>query len=141
MLWKRCFWCGKEGKCFWGFQPTLLDVDGIGLLCEPCHERGWPPHAEYLQMLLRPVLKGDPHLAEIVSEFIYPVFNFYALGLSCYKCDPTWVGWVCAVCERHREIKRLRDVLAEWNRRLAANGQLPNGLRLPGQLRVDRVGT
>ena len=31
----------------------LTDVDGIGLLCEPCHVRGWPPHYDYLRELLR----------------------------------------------------------------------------------------
>ena len=35
-----------------------IDIDGVGLLCDPCQERG-PPHAEYLGKILRDKLRGD----------------------------------------------------------------------------------
>ena len=28
------------------------DVDGVGVICEPCYERGYPPHFSYLSRLL-----------------------------------------------------------------------------------------
>ena len=98
--WMRCFWCGKRGKCCLGSEPTLLDCDGIGFLCEPCYERGRPPHAEYLQRLLGPLLNGEPHLALRVSELAYPVCNTPFLGSATCAIHLGWVGSVQCVIEK-----------------------------------------
>ena len=37
-------------------------------------------------------------LAEVVAEFAYPICANPYLGF-CYKCDPSWVGWICPVCD------------------------------------------
>ena len=36
--WLRCSWCAA---------PWLRRIDGIGLLCGPCEDRGCPPHYNY----------------------------------------------------------------------------------------------
>jgi hypothetical protein len=101
--WQRCFWCAQWGKCDPGFAPTLIKVDVIqGLLCETCLERYTPPQGEYLQQILGQQLSGytreGMHLAEVVAQFAYPIYANPNLGF-CYKCDGSWEGWLCPVCD------------------------------------------
>ena len=44
----ECSWCRALEQCSTG----LLDVDGVGVICEPCYRRGYPPHFYYLSRLL-----------------------------------------------------------------------------------------
>ena len=73
--WLQCSWCDRWGMCtpddyrpYW--VPGLTDVDGIGVLCDPCVNRWWPPHAEYLQRLL-PVSRTS---SELIAAYTYPVY-------------------------------------------------------------------
>ena len=56
--WMHCSWCRRPGLC----QPAdhrqwrvhgLWSIGGIGLLCNSCDDHGDPPHARYVQILLR----------------------------------------------------------------------------------------
>ena len=51
----------------------LSDIDGVGLLCDPCQERG-PPHAEYLGKILRHKLTGDSTVFHCIAGFAYSVY-------------------------------------------------------------------
>ena len=45
--WVQCTYCRKWGKCSIDLAPNitpLADVDGIGVLCDPCRDRGGPPN-------------------------------------------------------------------------------------------------
>ena len=44
----NCSWCEALEQC----STRRLDVDGVGVICEPCYERGYPPHFSYLSRLL-----------------------------------------------------------------------------------------
>ena len=73
--WLRCTWCEKWGKCLWDLPPDitpLLDVDGIGVLCDPCYDRGHPPQYDYIQRLLRAKL-GKPAVCKsgLIADFVY----------------------------------------------------------------------
>ena len=61
------------GKCLADLPedvPSLIDVDGIGVLCDPCVERG-PPHYEYLKKILGAKLGDVANLVESIAEFAY----------------------------------------------------------------------
>jgi hypothetical protein len=51
---------------------NIIDVDGIGLLCELCDVRDWPPHYEYLHKLLRAKL-ADKSQVYAIANFAYPI--------------------------------------------------------------------
>ena len=70
----ECCWCRRLGmdsltghRPHW--VPGLTDIDGIGVLCDPCLDRWWPPHAEYLQRLL-PVTRTS---SELIAAYAYPI--------------------------------------------------------------------
>ena len=51
--------------------PSLCDVDGIGVLCDHCLDRGCPPHYDYLKKILDAKLGAAANLVESVAEFAY----------------------------------------------------------------------
>ena len=72
--WLRCTWCTKWGKCLAYPEPyaaSLIDVDGSGVLCDPCYERGWPPHYDKLEMLLAKKLDAASETVRMIAEFAY----------------------------------------------------------------------
>jgi len=48
-----------------------MDVDPIGVLCDPCYERGWPPHYDKVEMLLAKKLEAATENARRIAEFAY----------------------------------------------------------------------
>ena len=85
--WLQCCFCEKWGKCLpdGGLllpddAVALWDVDGAGILCDPCLERGYPPHYDYLKGLLQARLGETPELVECIADFAYP---------TCYR-DSMW---------------------------------------------------
>ena len=69
--WMQCNWCMKWEKCC-----HFVDV-GANILCVPCHEREWPPHAEYLDKLFRAKFgkSGAVEVLDIIARFAYPVIE------------------------------------------------------------------
>ena len=51
--WLQCEYCGKWGKCIHedGVEH-LSDAGPIGPLCDPCNDRGQPPHLRKYSRLL-----------------------------------------------------------------------------------------
>jgi hypothetical protein len=78
--WLRCTWCDKSGKCL-AYPPanvaSLMDVAGIGVLCDPCYERTWPPHYDKVEMLLAKKLDATEN-ARRIAEFAYAPCAEYA---------------------------------------------------------------
>ena len=52
--------------------PRLIDIDGVGVLCDPCSDRQWPPHYDYLDHLLGAKLAG-PTMVYAIANFSYPI--------------------------------------------------------------------
>ena len=77
--WLRCSWCEKWGKCQYNlYLPavSLIDVDGIGVLCDSCFERTPPEpvHYDYLKGLLQKVLSSE--IIERIADIAYePCYN------------------------------------------------------------------
>ena len=110
----RCALCSRWGQCNLVLGEriaSLLDVDGIGVICIPCYERGWPPQYEYVQRLLQP--KMPSHLAATVAAFtcdsIHSIVERIRIvqgapveseSVRCIVCDPSWTGWYCQHCDR-----------------------------------------
>ena len=59
--------------------PGLCDIDGIGLLCDPCNNAGRPPHGRYLQA----VLKVPRSAGELIAAYKYPVYA-EAIGYAAF---------------------------------------------------------
>ena len=59
----------------------MLDVDGIGYLCDPCGYRGCPPHCEFLTNLF-----ARKHLApedlDVIASFAYPVVSEFDAAVA-----------------------------------------------------------
>ena len=55
----------------------LWDVDGPGLLCDPCQVRGEPPHCDYLRKLLRAkfALGGEEYVLRTIAMYAYPLYE------------------------------------------------------------------
>ena len=51
----------------------LWDIDGTGVLCEPCDDRSCPPHYDYLSKMVGPRLSDNPGLIETIAKFAYPI--------------------------------------------------------------------
>ena len=75
----RCSWCNRPGVC--QHMPTdnrqwrmegLWIIGGIGLLCNKCDDYGDPPHARYVQGLLKPRVSITS--AELIAAYTYPVY-------------------------------------------------------------------
>ena len=49
-------------------REPLLDIDGIGVICVQCDERGYPPHHDYLYSLLG----IDWDVVARIAEYAYP---------------------------------------------------------------------
>ena len=84
--WLQCAFCEKWGKCLLAaYLPddavSLVDVDGTGPLCDPCCDRGYPPHYDYLKGLLQARLGETPELVECIADFAYP---------TCYRDSMWW---------------------------------------------------
>ena len=77
--WHNCEYCDRKGVNQGPIpQGTtiLYDVDGVGLLCDPCHDRGWPPHFDYL----RELLKGttiDESAMHTIAMYAYPKYDYW----------------------------------------------------------------
>ena len=74
--WLSCTWCQKKGmNC--GEIPDdvaiLCDIDGIGLLCELCQVRQWPPHYDYVEKLLGAAKLGGKYQVYAIADFAYPI--------------------------------------------------------------------
>ena len=78
--WMQCSWCNVWGRVAWPvdtIQPpiVLFDVDGCGLICEPCYDRGWPPHALYVIHVLRRSRASLPtRVAELIAVYAYAAY-------------------------------------------------------------------
>ena len=63
---------GDDDRPYW--VPGLLDIDGIGVLCDTCDNAACddigPPHARYLQA----ILKVSRPLSELIAAYAYPVY-------------------------------------------------------------------
>ena len=63
-----CTWCGREGQCLWPeylaapHLVSLLDVDGIGPICDRCSDRGRPPQYDDFGGAVEQQVDGNPHL-------------------------------------------------------------------------------
>ena len=57
----------------------LLDVDGLGVICSPCYNRGCPPHYYYLPRLL----KVEWPVAMVIANYAYAV---------CAKTEGYWIS-------------------------------------------------
>ena len=73
--WLQCTYCGKWGKCLEHplpiGTPSLLDVDGSGVLCDPCYDRGYPPHYDWLEIMFATKLGGLPLTTIAITEYAY----------------------------------------------------------------------
>ena len=117
--WLQCSWCGKWGKCLERplpiGTPSLIDVDGLGVLCDPCCDRGYPPHYDWLEKMFATKLGSLPLVTTIaITEYAYQrcadykeqhiqnqIF-FASLSANtpscpCGNCKTIWNawGWVC----------------------------------------------
>ena len=86
--WIRCFWCSKWGQCK-SVVPepyaSLLDVDGVGVICIPCYNRCCPPHYYYLFKLL-----GVEWSAAVdIANYTYPICAQTAID---WESDPDATG-------------------------------------------------
>ena len=63
----RCSWCGRWRT---DSTPPLTDIDGAGLLCEPCEDRGCPPQYNYAWWLLGSRLSVQS--TWLIANFAYP---------------------------------------------------------------------
>ena len=54
----------------------LMDVDSAyGLVCDPCYNRGWPPHYDYLCKILRTnETLTEPDILHAIAMYAYPVY-------------------------------------------------------------------
>ena len=74
--WLQCTYCGEWGKCLEHplpiGTPSLLDVDGSGVLCDPCYDRGYPPHYDWVENMFGTKL-GILSLAttSAITEYAY----------------------------------------------------------------------
>jgi len=75
--WLQCSWCERWGKCLPDAGLSLpddavglWDVDGVGVLCDPCCERRCPPHYDRLQGLLQTRLPLKSAI-ELIADFRY----------------------------------------------------------------------
>jgi len=55
-----------------GVAP-LIDIDGVGLLCDPCYDRSCPPHYDYVGRILVSKLGGTTELAHTIANFAYRI--------------------------------------------------------------------
>ena len=70
--WLQCAYCGKWGKCIdEDGVEHLSDAGPIGPLCDPCNDRGQPPHLRKYSRLL-PRLMPDTVVVNIL-EFAFNV--------------------------------------------------------------------
>ena len=96
--WLQCVWCtrwGKNTEWYWDYASSRYecghtDVDGIGVLCEPCYIRFGPPHCEYIERILRGLESRVPciaALADEIAQYAYPLYwkRYY---------EPTLYRWV-----------------------------------------------
>ena len=78
--WVQCVWCSIWGQCKYDVPApyaSMIDIDGTGVLCDPCQYRFGPPHYEYLSK----VLGVKWSVAVSIANFAYPV---------CAKTDNDW---------------------------------------------------
>ena len=69
-----CEYCARRGQCCAVIDPgmaSLIDVDGIGVLCNPCYYRG-PPHFDYLSKVLAAKF-GINIVTDDIATFAYEV--------------------------------------------------------------------
>ena len=113
--WVRCSWCERWGKCTGNpLDPNdmLTDIDGIGVLCDPCYNLGYPPHYDYLWKLLRSITSRV--LAGRVAAFAYT---------SCAEMEwPRVDGHV----ERFEALQDLNYPLRDANEGTKVDGQFPH---------------
>ena len=78
----------RWGKCLHAVHlpddvASLVDVDGIGPLCDPCYDRPCPPHYDYLSGLLHAKLGDASELVECIADFAYLTCYMYRCGGPC----------------------------------------------------------
>ena len=73
----QCCWCNRWGKCSRDefiidgtVIKSLWDVDGTGLNCYTYYNASTPPHARYLQALLKVTRLSS----ECIAAYTYPVY-------------------------------------------------------------------
>ena len=112
--WMQCSYCAKWGKCTDEEGPgiaPLTDVDGIGVLCDTCNWRTYPPHYDFLHNLLCAKFTFAAEVSGNIAEFAYAAcarYNAntlqypddtgrYTLPCPCGNCKTVWNawGWVC----------------------------------------------
>ena len=75
--WLLCEWCRKGGQCLIDLPADvtpLTDIDGIGVLCDHCCNRGWPPHFDYLERLFQFKFQvQQAELSQRIARFAYAV--------------------------------------------------------------------
>ena len=80
----QCTWCGKWGKCLVRplpiGTPSLIDVDGIGVLCDPCFDRQHPPHYDWFENMLK--RKIDKESVSTITEYAYQPCADYKKSLQ-----------------------------------------------------------
>ena len=88
--WVTCTYCGRWGKSvprYWDYSDHrwkngFWNVDGCGMLCEPCFDRRVPPHADYVHTVVcrhMPTTFPMPHsVAERIATYAYPVCAWVA---------------------------------------------------------------
>ena len=84
----QCTWCGTWGKCMIDEDlpigtPGLIDIDGIGVLCDPCYYRGYPPHYDWVQNLLKTKFgQAAPEIASTITEYTFQRCATYKQSLE-----------------------------------------------------------
>jgi hypothetical protein len=53
-------------------MPSLIDVDPIGPLCNPCYDRRLPPHFDYLSKVLAAKF-GINIVTDNIATFAYAI--------------------------------------------------------------------
>ena len=114
--WLRCSWCSRWGQCKSDVPApyaSLLDADGVGVICIPCYHRCYPPHYHYLLMLLG----VEWSVAVDIANYAYPICAQTAIDLDgdpdatgetlelggCELLEPLQSGKCSARCVRVNE--------------------------------------
>ena len=81
--WLKCTWCTRDGKCqtrrmCGDHIPSLLDIDGVGLLCDLCYDSAYPRLTVWFFRKKFPSL-----VAEAIERMAYPVWvKYHSINLS-----------------------------------------------------------
>ena len=94
----ECTWCTRQGQTL---LPEFIraplvhlwDIDGTGILCHPCDERGEPPHYSYIGRLLPQRISALPVVAREITNYLYELCNDFDTEMTMMSLRANVLSW------------------------------------------------